>query len=124
MLFTLFRQQWLSYIFINDNGYVSLDPQARSDLVSYLSGTGLILESIGVRRTKTEDLFLIKFPKSGLAYGWRRRIAEKLKIDMTAAIKFRNIVNQLGSMTHSRLNWKISKRLGSQDRSPGNDGRS
>ena len=83
------------HVHINDNGYVSLDPQARSDLVGYLSGTGLILESIGVRRTNTEDLFFIKFPKSGLAYGWRRRIAEKLKIDMTSAIKLRNIVNQL-----------------------------
>jgi DNA primase small subunit len=84
------------HVHINDDGYVSLDPQARSDLVSYLSGNGLILESIGVRKTNTADLFFIKFPKSGLAYGWRKRIAEKLKIDMTSAIKFKNIVNQYG----------------------------
>jgi DNA primase small subunit len=84
------------HVHINDDACTSLDPQARSDLVGYLSGTGLMLESIGVRKTNTEDLFSIKFPKSGLTYGWRRRIAEKLKIDMTSAIKLKNIVNQNG----------------------------
>src|ERR687893_1675436 len=84
------------HVHINDDGYASLDPQARSDLVSYLSGNGLTSESIGVRKANTADLFFIKFPKSGLAYGWRRRIADKLKIDMTSAIKFKNIVDQYG----------------------------
>jgi DNA primase small subunit len=84
------------HVHVNDDACISLDPQARSDLVGYLSGTGLMLESIGVRKTSTEDLFYIKFPKSGLTYGWRRRIAEKLKIDMTSAIKLKNIVNQNG----------------------------
>ena len=84
------------HVHINDDACTSLDPQARSDLVGYLSGTGLMLDSIGVRKTNTEDLFSIKFPKSGLTYGWRRRIAEKLKIDMTSAIKLKNIVNQNG----------------------------
>ena len=84
------------HVHIKDDTYLSLDPQARSDLVGYLSGTGLMLESIGVRKTNTEDLFSIKFPKSGLVYGWRRRIAEKLKIDTTSAIKLKNIVNQNG----------------------------
>jgi len=84
------------HVHINDNACISLDPQARSDLVGYLSGTGLILESIGVRKTNTEDLFFIKFPKSGLAYGWRKRIAEKLKIDSSSTIKLKNIVNQKG----------------------------
>jgi DNA primase small subunit len=84
------------HVHINDDACTSLNPQARSDLVGYLSGTGLMLESIGLRKSNTEDLFSIKFPKSGLAYGWRRRIAEKLKIDMTSAIKLRNIVNQHG----------------------------
>jgi DNA primase small subunit len=84
------------HVHINDDAFISLDLQARSDLVGYLSGTGLLLESIGLRKTNTEDLFSIKFPKSGLAFGWRRRIAEKLKIDMTSAIKLKNIVNQNG----------------------------
>ncbi|HEX6282428.1 MAG TPA: DNA primase small subunit domain-containing protein, partial [Nitrososphaera sp.] len=39
------------HVHINDNACLSLDSQARSDLVSYLSGTGLMLESIGVRKT-------------------------------------------------------------------------
>ncbi|HZA47486.1 MAG TPA: DNA primase small subunit domain-containing protein [Nitrososphaera sp.] len=82
---------------INDDACSSLDPQARSDLVGYLCGTGLMLENIGVRKTSAgEGLFSIKFPKSGLAYGWRRRIAEKLKIGMTSATKLKNIVNQYG----------------------------
>jgi DNA primase small subunit len=84
------------HVHVNDDACISLDPQARSDLVGYLSGRGLMLESIGVRKNNTEDLFYIKFPKSGLAYGWRRRISEKLKIDMTSAIKLKNIVNQNG----------------------------
>ncbi|MDP8888996.1 MAG: DNA primase [Thermoproteota archaeon] len=84
------------HVHINDDACTSLDPQARSDLVGYLSGTGLMLESIGVRKTNAGDLFSIKFPKSGITYGWRRRIAEKLKIDMTSAIKLKNIVNQYG----------------------------
>jgi DNA primase small subunit len=84
------------HVHINDDAYISLEPQARSDLVGYLSGTGLMLESIGVRKSNTEDLFSIKFPRSGLTYGWRRRIAEKFKIDMTSAIKLKNIVDQNG----------------------------
>jgi DNA primase small subunit len=84
------------HVHINDDAYIYLDPPARSDLVGYISGTGLMLESIGVRKTNTEDLFSIKFPKSGLAFGWRRRIAEKFRINMTSATKLKNIVNQNG----------------------------
>ena len=91
------------HVHINDAAWISLDPQARSDLVGYLSGIGLMLESIGVRKTNTEDLFSIKLPKSGLAYGWRRRIAEKLKIDMTSPIKLKNIVNQNGGYNEFKV---------------------
>ena len=84
------------HVHINDDACTSLDPKARSDLVGYLSGTGLMLESIGVRKTSTDGSLYIKFPKSGLTYGWRRRIAEKLKVDMTSAIKLKNIVNGYG----------------------------
>jgi DNA primase small subunit len=87
------------HIHVNDNTYVSLDPQARSDLVGYLSGSGLMVESIGVRKGNAENLFLIKFPKSGLAYGWRSRVADKLKIGSTSSIKLRNIVVQKGGYT-------------------------
>jgi DNA primase small subunit len=84
------------HVHINDDACSSLDPQARSDLVGYLSGTGLMLESVGVRKTNTDGSFYIKFPKGGLTYSWRRRIAEKLKIDITSAVKLKNIVNQYG----------------------------
>jgi DNA primase small subunit len=101
------------HVHINDEGYISLDPQARSDLVSYLCGTGLILESIGVRKINTEKSFFIKFPKSGLAYGWRRRIAEKLKIDMTSTIKFKNIVNQYGGYDTFKIEFeRLVKEMG------------
>jgi DNA primase small subunit len=101
------------HVHINDDAYTSLDTQARSDLVGYLSGTGLMLESIGIRKTNTEDLFSIKFPKSGLTYGWRRRIAEKLKIDMTSAIKLKNIVNQNGGYKAFRVELdRLAKDMG------------
>ena len=101
------------HVHINDDAYVSLDPPARSDLVSYLSGTGLILESIGLRKTNTEDLFSIRFPKSGLTYGWRRRIAEKLKIEMTSAIKLKNIVNQYGGYNAFKVEFeRLAKEMG------------
>jgi DNA primase small subunit len=101
------------HVLIDDDACASLDPQARSDLVGYLSGSGLMLESIGVRKTNTEDLFYIKFPKSGLAYGWRRRIAEKLKIDMTSAIKLKNIVNQKGGYEAFKIELdRLAKEMG------------
>jgi len=87
------------HIHVNDNKYISLDPQARSDLVGYLSGSGLMVESIGVRKGNAENLFLIKFPKSGIAYGWRGRVANKLKIGSTSTIKLRNIVVEKGGYT-------------------------
>ena len=101
------------HVHINDDACASLDPQARSDLVGYLSGKGLMLESIGVRKTNTESSFSIKFPKSGLTYGWRRRIAEKLKIDMTSAIKLKNIVNQYGGYNAFKVELdKLAKDMG------------
>jgi DNA primase small subunit len=87
------------HVQVSDDAYVPLDPQARSDLVGYLSGSGLMAESVGVRKGNAENLFFIKFPKSGLAYGWRSRIAGKLKIDGSSIIKLRNIVEQKGGYT-------------------------
>jgi DNA primase small subunit len=84
------------HVHITNDAYLPLDPQARSDLVGYLSGTGLMPESIGVRKSNIDDLFFIKFPRSGIAYGWRRRIADKLKIDNSSSIKLKYIVKQKG----------------------------
>lgn len=84
------------HIHVNDNAYLPLDTQARSDLVGYLSGSGLMAESVGVRKGNAEKLCLIKFPKSGLGYGWRSKIADKLKVDGSSIIKLQHIVEQKG----------------------------
>lgn len=84
------------HVHISDGAYISLDPQARSDLVGYISGAGLMAESVGVRKGNAENLFFIKFPKSGLAYGWRSRVADKLKIESSSTIKLKHVVEQKG----------------------------
>jgi len=84
------------HIHITDNEYVPLDPQARSDVVGYLSGTGLMAESVGVRRGREENMSFIKFPRGGIEYGWRGRIADKLKIDSSSIIKLKHLVDQKG----------------------------
>jgi DNA primase small subunit len=101
------------HIHINDDGYTRLDPQARSELVSYLSGIGLMSESIGVRKSNTEDLFFIKYPRSGLAYGWKRRIADKLKIDISSTIKLKYIVRQRGGYNAFKVELdRMAKEMG------------
>ena len=87
------------HIQISDSEYIPLDPQARSDLAGYLSGAGLMAESVGVRKGNAENLFLIKFPKSGLAYGWRGRVVDRLNIDSSSKIKLQHIVEQKGGYT-------------------------
>lgn len=91
------------HIHVSDDAYVPLDPQARSDLVGYIAGAGLMAESLGVRKSNAENLFFIKFPKSGLAYGWRERVADKLKIDSSSIIKLKHIVEQKGGYTPFKL---------------------
>ncbi len=84
---------------IDDESYRMLDSQARSDLVGYLSGIGLMAESIGVRKSPGGDLAYVKFPKSGLAYGWRKKIADRLKIDNTSTIRLTHLVQQKGGFS-------------------------
>jgi DNA primase small subunit len=91
------------HIHISNSAYVPLDSQARSDIVGYLSGTGLIAESIGVRKGSAENLVFIKFPRVGVTYGWRGRIANKLKIDSTSTIKLKRIVEQKGGYRYFRI---------------------
>lgn len=81
---------------ISDDAYRPLDSQARSDLVGYLAGMGMIAESVGVRRAPGSDLALVKFPRSGLDYGWRRRVAEMLDISASSTIRLTNIVKEKG----------------------------
>ncbi|MEP0825442.1 MAG: DNA primase [Nitrososphaera sp.] len=84
------------HVHVSDNAYVSLDPQARSDLVGYITGSGLMTESIGVRKGNAENPFFIRFPRGGLDYGWRRRIADRLKINGTSVTRLKHLVEQKG----------------------------
>lgn len=81
---------------VSDGSYRPLDSQARSDLVGYLAGVGLIAESIGVRRSPGSDLAFVKFPKSGLDFGWRKRVAEELDVSVSSTIRLTNIVKEKG----------------------------
>jgi DNA primase small subunit len=84
------------HVQITHDSYKGLDPYARSDLVGYLSGKGFMAESIGVRKGTNGEPFNIRFPRGLLVYGWRRRIADKLKIDSTSKNKLKYIVEQKG----------------------------
>jgi DNA primase small subunit len=96
------------HIHISDKEFYRLDSQARSDIMSYLIGNDIMTESIGIRKAEaSSDGFLVKFPKSGIMYGWRRRIAQKLGIDQASTTKLRNIVQQKGG--YSRFKTELLK---------------
>lgn len=87
------------HIVATDESFRSLTSEARSDIVSYLTGTNFMAENIGIRKGKEKSIasdFMIKFPKSGISYGWRRRVADKLRIDQTSTVKISNIVQHAG----------------------------
>jgi DNA primase small subunit len=86
------------HIVVSDKSFNPLDSVARSDVVSYLAGTNIMTENIGVRKSKDHsgNDFLIKFPKSGLSYGWRKVITDKLAIDQSSVVKLSNIVLRNG----------------------------
>ncbi len=103
------------HIIASDQSFHLLGPEARSDIVSYLTGTNLMAESIGVRKGRdvSGSDFLIKFPKSGLSYGWRKVIADKLGIDQGTVVKLHNVVQRDGGYEgfKSELG-KMAKALG------------
>jgi DNA primase small subunit len=103
------------HIVVSDKSFNPLDSVARSDVVSYLAGTNIMTESIGVRKSRdhTDHDFLIKFPKSGLSYAWRKVIADKLVIDQSSVVKLSNIVVRNGGYEgfKSELG-KMAKSLG------------
>jgi DNA primase small subunit len=84
------------HLYVDDSSYRPLDSQARSDLVGYITGVGLMAESVGVRRSPGGDLAFVKFPKSGLGHGWRKKVADKLKIDTGSTIRLTHIVEEKG----------------------------
>jgi DNA primase small subunit len=83
---------------VHEDSYRALDSQARSDLVGYISGIGLMAESVGVRKSPGggNEAAFVKFPKSGLGLGWRKKVADKLKIDTASTARLTNIVKEKG----------------------------
>jgi DNA primase small subunit len=103
------------HIVVSDKSFNPLDSVARSDVVSYLVGTNIMTESIGVRKSRdhTDNDFLIKFPKSGLSYGWRKLLADKIGIDQASVIKLSNVVQRNGGYQGFKAELgKMAKNLG------------
>ncbi|MGC2571954.1 MAG: DNA primase small subunit domain-containing protein [Candidatus Nitrosopolaris sp.] len=103
------------HIVASDKSFHLLGPEARSDIVSYLIGTNMMTESIGVRKARDRSGrdFLIKFPKSGLSYGWRKRIADRFGIDQASVLKLNNIVQRNGGYEGFKAELgKMTKSLG------------
>jgi DNA primase small subunit len=105
------------HIHVLDNEFYRLDSQARSDIVGYIMGNDIMAESIGVRKTSPSSSsvvdFSIKFPKSGMMYGWRRRIAKKLGIDQLSISKLDKIVQQKGGYSGFKSELlKMAKEIG------------
>jgi DNA primase small subunit len=103
------------HIVATDKSFDLLGAEARSDIVSYLTGTNMMTESIGVRkgRDRSGNDFLIKFPKSGLSYGWRKRIADRLGIEQASVLKLNNIVQRDGGYEGFKAELaKMTKSLG------------
>ena len=104
------------HIVATDESFRSLTSEARSDIVSYLTGTNFMAENIGIRKGKEKSNasdFMIKFPKSGLSYGWRKRVADKFGIDHTSVAKLNHIVQRAGGYEAFKVELaKITKTLG------------
>jgi DNA primase small subunit len=103
------------HVVVSDKSFNPLDSVARSDIVSYLAGTNIMTESIGVRKSRDHsgNDFLIKFPKSGLSYGWRKVISDKLVIDQSSVVKLSNIVLRNGGYVGFKTELgKMAKTLG------------
>lgn len=98
---------------INDGSYRPLSSQARSDLVGYLAGVGLMPESVGVRKSPHSNFAFVKFPRSGLDYGWRRRVAEELDISASSTIRLTNLVREKGGYSDFKAELeRITRQMG------------
>jgi DNA primase small subunit len=86
------------HLFVSEKSFRPLSAEARSDIASYLKGTSLMTESIGVRKVNSNSGpdFLIKFPKSGISYGWRKMVAAKLGVNQSSVVKLSHIVQRNG----------------------------
>ncbi|HEX7178228.1 MAG TPA: DNA primase small subunit domain-containing protein [Nitrososphaeraceae archaeon] len=99
------------HIYIINSSYNKLDSKARSDIVDYIMGNGIALESMGINKFKNE--FFIKFPKGGLSLGWRKRLCIELGISERSVIKMKNLViNKGGYQGFKKEIDTLSKKLG------------
>jgi DNA primase small subunit len=126
------------HLHVMDSNFQYLDTQARSDMTAYILGNGILPESIGVRKkvgrtvkrssydntrasgayttirsNNNEDSFIIKYPKSDLMCGWRKRLTDQLKVSEFSTSKLKNIVRQKGGYYSFKTELdKLAKELG------------
>jgi len=82
------------HIVVFDEDFLLLDSRCRSDMVGYLMGKNFSLESLGIRNNKQG--YKIKIPLSGYSYGWRKRIAQKIKISEVSSDKLNKLIKKSG----------------------------
>jgi DNA primase small subunit len=100
------------HIYIYDPCFRLLDSRARSDLAGYILGNGIGPEVIGVRKLATGK-FRIKFPRTGLRYGWSMRLARKLGINTSSSSKLTNLVYRIGGFdSFSKYIIECAKEIG------------
>ncbi len=82
------------HIIVFDEDYSLLNSKCRSDIVGYLMGKNLSLDSFGIKSLK--DGYRIKIPLSGYSFGWRKRIAEKIKFSEASSDKLNKLIKKFG----------------------------
>ena len=86
------------HVYVNAIDYLTLDSRARLDIVSYVTGSGLIPEIIGIRKaTNMPNVVASKSRHSSFNFGWSSKIAHDLKIaDKTTNASIVTKVEALG----------------------------
>ena len=128
------------HIYLMDPNFQYLDAQARTDMTGYILGKGLLPETIGVYKRVTngprnygavdtgdphatyikyketgnsQNNFLVRFPRSGLKYGWRKRLYQQLGVMDTFGSRLKNLVQQKGGYYSFKIELeKIGNELG------------
>lgn len=82
------------HLHVNEVNLRELDSQSRADLSSYILGKDLIPEFFGIRKQK--ETFIVKIPYFGINFGWRKKVFEKLGIDVVTKQRLSFSINKLG----------------------------
>lgn len=93
------------HLHVNSESFQTLDSQARADLSSYILGKDLIPEFFGVRKQK--ETFTVKIPYFGINFGWRKRVFDKLSMDVVTKQRLSFLTNKLGG--YSGFKTKLSE---------------